>query len=86
MTTTNPDPLKRITVRPEARGGKPLIRDMPISVERVLEMMAEGETQRTILERHEFLEPEDIQACLLFAYRRVSGEDVYDLITTLPPQ
>ena len=83
---TDSDLLKRITVRPEAKGGKPAIRDMRISVERVLEMMSEGETKQTILERYDFLEPEDIQACLLFAYRRMSGEDMYDRVTTLPPR
>lgn len=83
--TTTPDLLERIAVRLDPMGGKAVIRDTPISVERVLKMMSEGETERSILDRHESLEPEDLQACLLFAYRRVSGEDVYDRLTTLPP-
>jgi hypothetical protein len=28
-----------------------------------------------------FLEPEDIQACLLFAYRSLAGEHVYDRVS-----
>lgn len=83
--TTTPDLIERIAIRLDPMGGKAVIRDTPISVERVLEMMSEGETERSILDRHKSLEPEDLQACLLFAYRRVSGEDVYDRIATLPP-
>ena len=81
-----PELLKRITVRPGVLGGKPIIRDMRMAVEHVLGMMAAGETPQTILEQYDFLEPEDIQACMLFAYRHISGEgDVYDDVTTLPP-
>lgn len=83
--TTTPDLLERIAIRLDPMGGKAVIRDTPISVERVLKMMSEGETEQSILDRHESLEPEDIQACLLFAYRRVSGEEVYDRLATLPP-
>ena len=84
---TNGDLLKRITVRLEPTGGKAAIRDMPISVAHILGMMAQGETYETILEKHEYLQPEDIQACMIFAYRHISGEgDVYDDVTTLPPR
>lgn len=76
-----PDLLERITVRPEVFGGKPIIRDMRIAVEHILSMMAAGDAPETILEQYEFLEPEDIQACLLFAYYRISGDEVYDRIT-----
>ena len=82
---TNGDLLKRITVRLEPTGGKAAIRDMPITVAHILGMMAQGETYETILEKHKSLQPEDIQACMLFAYRHISGEaDVYDDVTTLP--
>lgn len=84
MTTAH-DLLERIAIRLDPMGGKAVIRDTPISVERVLEMMSEGETKQSILDRHESLEPEDLQACLLFAYLRVSGEDVYDRLIALPP-
>ena len=75
-----PDLLERITVRPEVFGGKPIIRDMRMAVEHVLGKLALGETPETILEQYEFLEPEDIQACLLYAYYRVSGEEVHERI------
>ena len=43
--------LKRITARPEVFGGKPIIRDMRISVELILSLQAQGETSEGIL-RH----------------------------------
>lgn len=73
----NPELLKRITVRPEVLGGKPIIRDMRMAVEHVLGKLALGETPETILEQYEFLEPEDIQACLLYAHRTIASERVY---------
>ena len=72
------DLLKRITVRPEVFGGKPIIRDMRIAVEHVLGMLASGEAQGTILEEYPVLEAADIQACLLYAHRSLAGERVYE--------
>ena len=76
--TAGPELLKRITVRPEVLGGKPIIRDMRIAVEHVLGMLAAGDTVETILDEYPDLTPEDIQACLLFARRSAAGEHVYD--------
>ena len=73
----DPDLLKRITARPEVLGGKPIIRDMRMAVEHVLGMMARGETPESILDDYPFLEPEDIQACLLYAHRAIANERVY---------
>ncbi|TKB72828.1 MAG: DUF433 domain-containing protein [Nitrospira sp.] len=70
--------LARIQVTPKIFGGKPIIRGMRIAVEHILGMLAAGETAETILKEYPFLEPEDIQACLLFAYRSVTGEQVHE--------
>jgi uncharacterized protein (DUF433 family) len=43
---------------------------MRIRVADILEMLAEGVSQEEILADFPDLEPEDIQACLLFAARR----------------
>ena len=72
--------LKRITVRSDIFGGKPIIRDMRFAVEHVLGQMAAGDTVEDILDQYELLEPEDIQACLVFAYRSIAGTCVYDRI------
>ena len=42
--------LKRITVRPDIFGGKPIIRDMRVAVEHVLANLAAGETVEDLLE------------------------------------
>ena len=73
--------LDRITVRPDVFGGKPIVRDMRIAVEHVLGKLAAGDTVETILSEYSFLEPEDIQACLIFAHRSMAGEHIYDRIT-----
>ncbi len=70
--------LDRITVRPEVFCGKPIIRDMRIAVEHVLAMLAAGDTPATILHEYKYLEPEDIQACLVFAHRSLAGEQVHE--------
>ena len=77
---TEDELLKRITVRTDVFGGKPIIRDMRFAVEHVLGMLAAGDSVETLLEQYELLEPEDIQACLVFAYRAIAGVSVYDRI------
>ena len=78
---TESELLGRITVRAEVFGGKPIIRDMRVAVEHVLGMLAAGDTTETILEEYPFLEPEDIQACLLFAHRSLSCEHVHERVS-----
>ena len=73
--------LERITVRADVFGGKPIIRDMRIAVEHVLGKLAAGNTVETILGEYPFLEPKDIQACLVFAHRFLIGEHVHDRMT-----
>ena len=70
--------LDRITVRPEIFGGKPIIRGMRFAVEHVLAKLAAGDTVDTILREYPVLEPEDIRACLLYAYRSVAGEEIHE--------
>ncbi|MBD1824670.1 DUF433 domain-containing protein [Cyanobacteria bacterium FACHB-DQ100] len=59
--------LDRITQTPGQCGGRPCIRGMRIRVSDILEMLAENVSSTEILEDFPDLEPEDIQACLLFA-------------------
>lgn len=72
----NEDLLKRITFNPSIFGGKPIIRGMRIAVEHVLGMLAAGSTTEELLEGYPFLNKEDIQACLTFAYKMVAHERV----------
>lgn len=70
------DLLKRITYDHLIFNGKPIIRGMRIAVEHILGMLASGSTVEELLEGYPFLEKEDIQACLIYAYRMVAHERV----------
>ncbi|MBE9063445.1 DUF433 domain-containing protein [cf. Phormidesmis sp. LEGE 11477] len=65
--------LERITTRDTVLDGKPSIREHNLSVETVLGQLADGETYESLLARYDWLELEDIQACLLYAKRLVQS-------------
>ena len=65
------DLMSRITVNPEQCGGRPCIRNMRIRVSDVLDLLAAGLTAEQILDELPDLEPEDIQACLQYAVRKL---------------
>ena len=73
--------LARITTNPEIFGGKPIVRGRRLAVEHVLGMLAAGDTPEKILQGYAWLEPEDIQACLLYARRLVGHERVEPALT-----
>jgi uncharacterized protein (DUF433 family) len=77
---TEEEVLKRITVDPAIFRGKPNIRGLRIAVEHVLGMLAAGDTPEKLLAEYPFLEPADIQACLAYAHRSLSGEQIHDRI------
>ena len=66
----NTELLSRITARPDVFGGKPIIRDMRISVEIVLSLLADGVSSDAILEDYPDLESDDIRACAAYAHAR----------------
>lgn len=71
--------LKRITVNPEIFGGKPIIRGMRISVELILSLLAQGETEESILADYPDLASEDLRACLAYAHA-VIAQDSLDAV------
>ncbi|MGH9425041.1 MAG: DUF433 domain-containing protein [Terriglobia bacterium] len=64
--------LKRITVNAEIFGGKPIIRGMRISVELILSLLAQGESQEAILKDYPGLEPDDLRACIAYAQAEIA--------------
>ncbi|MCY3660475.1 MAG: DUF433 domain-containing protein [Caldilineaceae bacterium] len=66
--------LERITARPDVFGGKPIVRDMRISVELILSLLSQGATQEELLEDYPGLEPEDIRACVAYAHAVIAGD------------
>lgn len=65
------DLLARITTNPAQCGGRPCVRGMRIRVSDVLELLASGVSEAEVLADFPDLTHEDIQACLLFAARRI---------------
>ena len=70
----NPELLTRITTREDVFGGKPIIRDMRISVELILSLLAQGVTMEELLDEYPRLEPEDIHACIAYAHAVIAGD------------
>ena len=66
--------LERITARQDVFGGKPIIRDMRISVELVLSLLSQGATQEALLDDYPGLDPEDIRACIAYAHTVIAGD------------
>jgi uncharacterized protein (DUF433 family) len=62
---------ERITINPEQCGGRPCLRGMRIRVVDVLDLLAAGLSRDQILEELPDLEPEDVEAAILYARSRI---------------
>lgn len=69
------DLLNRINTNPKIMAGKPVIRGTRLTVEFILDILAQGASVDDILNEYQGLEKEDIQACLLFASRSLQNVD-----------
>ncbi|MDE0670486.1 MAG: DUF433 domain-containing protein [Caldilineaceae bacterium SB0662_bin_9] len=70
----NQDLLRRITARPDVFGGKPIVRDMRISVELILSLLSQGATQEELLDDYPGLELEDIRACVAYVHAVIAKD------------
>ena len=77
------DLLNRITFNKDVLCGKPLIRDLRISVEMILELLAKGSTEEEIIEDYPQLETDDLRAAMLYAHHMVAREDVFNRVATV---
>ena len=68
--------LKSITVNPGIFGGKPIIRGMRISVELILSLLAQGESEDGILADYPDLAREDLRACLAYAHAVIAHDSL----------
>lgn len=66
----------RIQTDTRTYAGKPTVRNTRIAVEHVLAMMVDGATTEELLREYPFLEAADIRACLAYAWRIVSQEEI----------
>ena len=70
----------RIVVDPKILTGKPIIKGTRIAVEFILRLLAQGMTQKEILENYTHLKKEDVKAVLEYATRVIEEEQVFPLI------
>jgi uncharacterized protein (DUF433 family) len=67
---------ERITIHPGVMVGKPCIKDTRITVESILEKLADDMSYEEILEDHPRLTREDILAALAFARDYLARQDI----------
>ena len=67
--------LNRIEVNTKIMFGKPVIRGSRLTVELILEKLANGYTDEQVIEAFPFLVMEDIRASLLYAAKVISLEE-----------
>jgi uncharacterized protein (DUF433 family) len=70
---------ERITLDPEVLSGKPVIKGTRLSVEFVVELLAQGWSEEEIIRNYPGLTREDIQGCLGYASEILRIERVYPL-------
>ncbi len=71
--------LKRIVIDPNIMIGKPIIKGTRLTVEFVVERLAQGWSQAELLRNYPGIQPEDILACLAYAAYIMQSEQVYSL-------
>lgn len=72
--------LERIRCDPKVMVGKPVIKGTRLTVDYILNLLGHGATFDEILDEYDGVEREDIQACLLFASRSLSGTAFLPLV------
>ena len=71
--------LDRITLDPAVCHGKPCIRGLRYPVDMLLELMSSGMSSDAILADYEDIQPEDLQAVLLYAARLAKTRSIVAL-------
>jgi uncharacterized protein (DUF433 family) len=67
----------RIVIDAKILTGKPVVRGTRLAVEFVLELLAQGWSEKQVLEQYPGLSHEDILACLRYATESLKSERVY---------
>jgi uncharacterized protein (DUF433 family) len=65
----------RITHDPSVMGGKPCVRGLRVTAGMILGLLASGQTRERILQAYPYLEPEDIDAVLVYAAWRLEEHE-----------
>ena len=67
--------MDRIVIDPEVLSGKPVIKGTRIPVYLIIELLANGMTEKEVLKQYPTLKNEDIKAALLYASKCVENEE-----------
>ncbi len=76
------DPLRRIEINPKVMVGKPVIRGTRITVEVILDRLAEGASVDEVLDDYPRLKKADVLAAIRYARDTIRNEEVLDRIRT----
>lgn len=71
---------ERIIINSEILVGKPVIKGTRLSVEFIIDLLAQGWSEADILRNYPGLTQEDIKACLSYASTALQAEKVYPLV------
>ena len=69
----------RIALDPAILVGKPIVKGTRLSVEHIVQLLADGWTEQVIVDQYPGLTIEDVRACLQYASERLREEKVYPL-------
>jgi uncharacterized protein (DUF433 family) len=70
------DLLERVEVNPKIMFGKPVIKGTRLTVELILEKLAQGYTHDKLIGEYPFLTEEGIRASLLYAAKTLSVSEI----------
>ncbi len=68
---------ERIVVNEDVMTGKPVIKGTRLTVDHVIELLAEGWTTDQIIEEYPGVTADDVSACLAYASELIKSEKVY---------
>jgi uncharacterized protein (DUF433 family) len=70
---------ERIVLDPKVMVGKPTVKGTRLTVEFIIELLAQGWSEAEILRNYPGLTVQDIRACLAFASQRLQEDREYPL-------
>ena len=76
------DPAARIVVDSKVMRGKPVVRGTRVTVERVLELLAQGLSTAELLDEYPHLTEDDVRACLAYGASLAGHEEIIPLSDT----
>jgi uncharacterized protein (DUF433 family) len=67
--------MDRISIDPEVLSGKPVIKGTRIPVYLIIQLLANGMTEKEILKQYPTLKKQDIKAALVYASKSLENEE-----------